>query len=187
MIQGCLLETLTESGAVPDTVQMVDSTVVRAHHCAAGAKGASSSGSWTLARWPHNQDPPPGERAGPASWRRDHARRDARSDGLPRALGRGRAGARRCSPPTEATHRRDPLRCGEQGRHARDPDQAQSPRPDRDRRRDVRAPQPVERAIGHLKNARRVATRLRQGRRQLPRLVQLAAIRLWLRHFVDTA
>jgi transposase len=34
-----LLETLTESGAVPDSVQMVDSTVVRAHHCAAGAKG----------------------------------------------------------------------------------------------------------------------------------------------------
>ena len=34
-----LLETLTESGAVPDGVQLVDSTVVRAHHCAAGAKG----------------------------------------------------------------------------------------------------------------------------------------------------
>ena len=33
-----LLETLAESGAVPDTVQMVDSTIVRAHHCAAGAK-----------------------------------------------------------------------------------------------------------------------------------------------------
>ena len=33
-----LLEALAESGAVPDSVQMVDSTVVRAHHCAAGAK-----------------------------------------------------------------------------------------------------------------------------------------------------
>ena len=33
-----LLETLAGSGAVPDTVQMVDSTIVRAHHCAAGAK-----------------------------------------------------------------------------------------------------------------------------------------------------
>ena len=34
-----LLRTLAECGAVPDSVQMVDSTVVRAHHCAAGAKG----------------------------------------------------------------------------------------------------------------------------------------------------
>ncbi len=34
-----MLEALAESGAVPDTVQMVDSTIVRAHHCAAGAKG----------------------------------------------------------------------------------------------------------------------------------------------------
>ena len=34
-----LLEALAESGAVPDTVQMVDSTIVRAHHCATGAKG----------------------------------------------------------------------------------------------------------------------------------------------------
>jgi len=34
-----LLEALAESGAMPDSVQMVDSTIVRAHHCAAGAKG----------------------------------------------------------------------------------------------------------------------------------------------------
>jgi transposase len=34
-----LLEALTESGVVPDSMQMVDSTIVRAHHCAAGAKG----------------------------------------------------------------------------------------------------------------------------------------------------
>ena len=33
-----LLEALAGSGAVPDSVQMVDSTIVRAHHCAAGAK-----------------------------------------------------------------------------------------------------------------------------------------------------
>ncbi len=34
-----LLEALTKSGVVPDSMQMVDSTIVRAHHCAAGAKG----------------------------------------------------------------------------------------------------------------------------------------------------
>ena len=34
-----VLEALNASGAVPDTVQMIDSTIVRAHHAAAGAKG----------------------------------------------------------------------------------------------------------------------------------------------------
>jgi len=34
-----ILEVLTESRIVPDALQMVDSTVVRAHHQAAGAKG----------------------------------------------------------------------------------------------------------------------------------------------------
>ena len=34
-----ILETLTESRIVPDALQMVDGTVVRAHHQAAGAKG----------------------------------------------------------------------------------------------------------------------------------------------------
>ena len=34
-----ILEVLNESRLVPDALQMVDSTVVRAHHQAAGAKG----------------------------------------------------------------------------------------------------------------------------------------------------
>ena len=34
-----ILEVLNESGVVPDTVQMIDSTVIHAHHQAAGAKG----------------------------------------------------------------------------------------------------------------------------------------------------
>ena len=34
-----ILEALTEGRIVPDALQMVDSTVVRAHHQAAGAKG----------------------------------------------------------------------------------------------------------------------------------------------------
>lgn len=34
-----LLEALANSKAVPDTVQMIDSTIVRAHHHAAGGKG----------------------------------------------------------------------------------------------------------------------------------------------------
>lgn len=34
-----ILEALNESGLVPDALQMIDSTVVRAHYQAAGAKG----------------------------------------------------------------------------------------------------------------------------------------------------
>lgn len=38
-----MLEALNASGTVPDSVQMIDSTVVRAHHQAAGAKGGLKS------------------------------------------------------------------------------------------------------------------------------------------------
>jgi transposase len=34
-----IMDALNESGLVPATLQMIDSTVVRAHHQAAGAKG----------------------------------------------------------------------------------------------------------------------------------------------------
>lgn len=34
-----ILEVLNESETVPDSVQMIDSTIIRAHHQAAGAKG----------------------------------------------------------------------------------------------------------------------------------------------------
>jgi len=34
-----IMDALNESGAVPHALQMIDSTVVRAHHQAAGAKG----------------------------------------------------------------------------------------------------------------------------------------------------
>jgi len=34
-----ILEALNESGTMPEQVQMIDSTVIRAHHLAAGAKG----------------------------------------------------------------------------------------------------------------------------------------------------
>ena len=34
-----ILEALNESGTMPEQVQMIDSTIIRAHHLAAGAKG----------------------------------------------------------------------------------------------------------------------------------------------------
>ena len=45
----------------------------------------------------------------------------------------------------------------------------------------------IERGIGRLKNARRVATRYDKTAASYLGFVQLAAIRLWLRHFVNTA
>jgi transposase len=34
-----ILEAFNQSGSIPDALQMIDSTVIRAHHQAAGAKG----------------------------------------------------------------------------------------------------------------------------------------------------
>ena len=56
-----MLEALAEGGG-NDAVQMIDSTVIRAHHCAAGARGDSKSGSWPLARWLFDQNPCPDQR-----------------------------------------------------------------------------------------------------------------------------
>jgi transposase len=54
-----ILDALNESGAVPHALQMIDSTVVRAHHQAAGTKGGLRDRVWPLTRWLHDQDPPP--------------------------------------------------------------------------------------------------------------------------------
>jgi putative transposase len=45
---------------------IIDSTIVRAHQHAAGAKGDSKSRPRPLARGPDEQDPPGGARSGPA-------------------------------------------------------------------------------------------------------------------------
>lgn len=45
----------------------------------------------------------------------------------------------------------------------------------------------IERAIGALKNARRVATRYNKTATSYLGFVYLTAIRLWLRHLVNTA
>ena len=50
------MDILHESGAVPHTLQMIDSTVIRAHHQAAGAKELSAPGFRPLKRKLHDQD-----------------------------------------------------------------------------------------------------------------------------------
>ncbi len=50
-VWGIMLEALANSHAAPDSVQMIDSTVVRAHHLAAAQKGGSETGFWPFKRW----------------------------------------------------------------------------------------------------------------------------------------
>lgn len=52
------MDALIESGAVSHTLQMIDGTVARAHHQAAGARGRAETGFWPLPWRPHDQDPP---------------------------------------------------------------------------------------------------------------------------------
>jgi transposase len=55
-----MLETLTEMVERDVTADMIDSTVVRAHHCAVGIKGDSGNrGSWSIARWLQHKAPRP--------------------------------------------------------------------------------------------------------------------------------
>lgn len=43
-----IMDAMNESGAVPHALQMIDSTVVRAHHQAAGAKGGLRDRVWAV-------------------------------------------------------------------------------------------------------------------------------------------
>jgi transposase len=60
-----MLETLTEMVERDVTADMIDSTVVRAHHCAVGIKrGLRNRGSWSIARWLQHKAPRPMRRKG---------------------------------------------------------------------------------------------------------------------------
>ncbi len=54
-----LLEVLNDTEGVGEAVQMIDSTVIREHPCAAGARGDSETGSRALARWVFDQGSSP--------------------------------------------------------------------------------------------------------------------------------
>lgn len=54
-----VLDALNHSGVSPGQVQMIDSTIIRARHLAAGAIGGHSERRFrTFKRWLHDQDPP---------------------------------------------------------------------------------------------------------------------------------
>ncbi len=52
-----VLEALNDSETIPHQVEMIDSTVIRAHHLSAGAKGGLKRGFWPFKRWLHDQNP----------------------------------------------------------------------------------------------------------------------------------
>jgi len=71
-------EILNRSDAVPDSVQMVDSTIIRAQPCAAGQAGGWSSGSGPFEIWRHDRGPFPDGRPWPVNQGQDHAATDLR-------------------------------------------------------------------------------------------------------------
>lgn len=80
-----MLEALNEGGGALESVQMIDSTIIRAHHQAAGAiKGDSKAGFWAFKRWLYDKG------SSPHQWRRapdrdgNHRRRSLRLQRLRR-------------------------------------------------------------------------------------------------------
>ncbi|QAX30418.1 IS5 family transposase [Leisingera sp. NJS204] len=178
-----ILEALTESRIVPDALQMVDSTVVRAHHQAAGAKrgpprqgfGRSKGGFTTkihlrvnAAGLPMRTDITPGQTS-------DYLGFDlVMDDNLPEPF------VLLADKGYDADRIRDEMR-----------ERAIQPvipmRKSRKKRVGVDRPlyrlrNLVERCFNKLKNARRVATRYDKTAESFLGFVDITSIRLWIRH-----
>ena len=76
-----LLETLVELGLTDDWQHMIDSTTVRGHSQAAGAKGGLIRRVLVEAAAALRAKSTPGRRSGTPSWLRSHWRRDIRLQG----------------------------------------------------------------------------------------------------------
>ena len=183
-----LLAALNESGEGQDSVQMVDSTIVRAHQHAAGAKKSGGSGrrSWPLARWLLDQDPSEKQWPGPARRRGPDGRRGFRRQRL-----------RARSWPSRVPSRRSLL--GDKGYDAdailadlEAKDIAAVIPPKRNRKvqpvidgHSTPLRNLVERCFSKLKHSRRLATRYDKTADSYLGFVLVASIRLWVRHFVN--
>ena len=188
-----LLEALAGRGAVPDSVQMIDSTIVRAHHCAAGAKKGGrrdSARHQGLGR----------SRGGLTT--KVHVR--ANAAGLPVGLvitpGEAHEATAYPALMNEAApapkvliadrgYDADAIRADVE-------EQGGTPAIPTKRNRRIQLPvdgfiyalrNRIERTMGLLKNARRVATRYDKTATSYLGFVQLAAIRLWINHFINTS
>lgn len=118
-----MLEALNATGEGRASVQMIDSTIIRAHQHAAGALKAIGSGlgSWPLARWLLDQDPSPLQRSGPPCRGLSERRSDLGCEGL--CAGDGPTRSRPLRPARRQGLRRrlHPGRPGSQRRRHRHP------------------------------------------------------------------
>ncbi len=84
-----IMDALNQSGAVPHTLQVIDSTVIRAHHKAAGAKEGLRGRILAVREGRlHDQDSPPCKRPWSAHENRDYAGADFRLSGVRSGHGR---------------------------------------------------------------------------------------------------
>jgi transposase len=77
-----ILAALNDGGGGKSSLQMIDSTIIRAHHCAAGAKGGLRNRVLDAQKWLYDQDPSPRQCAGLARSLCAHGRRGLRLQGL---------------------------------------------------------------------------------------------------------
>jgi hypothetical protein len=159
-----ILEARNASEAVPHSVQRIDSPIVRAHHCAVGARGASGPGSRPLEGWLLDQDPSARQWPRPAPEGRPQRGPDLGLQGLRRP-----DGLRSAAPKALIADRGQDLNAVRK----------QGGTPVIPARRNRTAPEPIsalvyalrnriERCINHVKNARRHP--LGQGLHKVSRL-----------------
>ena len=89
-----MLAALSDSGASDNTLQMIDSTIVRVHQHGAGGRGDSEKLYRPFARWAHDQGSYQSECGRVGGRLPRDARPGFRHDGLRRSHGGGRATAR---------------------------------------------------------------------------------------------
>nr|WP_261971834.1 IS5 family transposase [Prosthecodimorpha staleyi] len=183
-----LLEALNDTEGVGETVQMIDSTVVRAHHCAAGGKGGTPRQGLGRSRGGFST--------------KIHLR--ANGIGLPIAveIAPGQASDYTGAVPLlDADGPKPGVVIADRGYdadHLRETMQARSITPVIPTRRNRRLQlaiddhiyalrNRIERCINKLKNSRRIATRYDKTAASYLGFVQIAAIRLWIRAFVNRA
>lgn len=178
-IWSSILAALTEEGWIAETAQ-IDSSYIKAHRCAGGAKGGSSQCHWRFARRLDDED--------------SCARRCPRATTSPRTEAGQYIGyqrrrlARRCGRGNEAPNRRSRIRRQSAAIHAPGsryypiiPGRRNRKRPIQYDERRYRDRWRVEAMFCRLKDFRRVATRYNKLARNYQSAVGLAAaVAFWL-------
>lgn len=138
-----LLETLAELVGRDRSADMIDSTVVRAHHCAAGIKKYwPGRGAWPITGRVHNQTPCPLRRTRPPARLRPDARTSSRSAGLWAIVPSHRRSSRPASGGSWLRRRPDPGRHRLRGCPSGDPGQTPEAKPRQPRSSCLQAEKP---------------------------------------------